>query len=96
MSSQTAARNISSKTKSADILTSDCTTLGEVILYSDGSAVVMDDCNDVEKWFDDPATGHKDALRYIFTSMCKEPFFTAKIFEAADIAEAYRSSHDVA
>lgn len=77
----------SSSTKFADIFSPSGTMLGDVALFDDGSAAVMNEWNGLQQWFDDPSTGHKDALWYVYTRICDEPIFSDKIFKDADIAE---------
>lgn len=73
--------------KFADIIAPDGTPLGDVTLFDDGCATVMNEWSGLQQWFDDPSTGHKDALWYVYTRMCDTPIFSAKIFKDADIAE---------
>ena len=49
--------------------------LGDVTLFEDGGACVMNDWSGLMQWFDDPETGHDDALRYIRTRMTECPVF---------------------
>lgn len=73
--------------KFADVIAPDGTSLGDVTLFNDGRATVMNDWSGLQQWFDDQSTGHKDALWYVYTRMCDTPIFSAKIFKDADIAE---------
>lgn len=74
-------------TKFADVIAPDGTILGDVSLFNDGRATVMNDWGGLQQWFDDTSTGHKDALLYIYTRMCNTPIFSTKIFKDTDIAE---------
>ena len=49
--------------------------IGDVTLFPDGTATVMNDWEGVQQWFDDPLTGHEDALRYIKRRMTPTPRF---------------------
>lgn len=49
--------------------------LGDVCLFSSGTASVTNDWFGVVQWFDDPASGHDDALRYIKSRMTENPRF---------------------
>ena len=39
--------------------------VGDVVFFNDGQAEVMSRWSDAPQWFDNPKTGHKDALLYI-------------------------------
>ena len=49
--------------------------VGDVALYHDGTASVMNYRLGLQHFFDDRETGHEDALRYIKTRMTPEPAF---------------------
>lgn len=49
--------------------------LGDVTLFPDGSACVMNEWSGLMQWFDSTETGHEDALRYIRASMTETPRF---------------------
>ena len=49
--------------------------LGDVTLFPDGSACVMNDWSGLMQWFDSTETGHDDALRYILARMTPAPRF---------------------
>lgn len=80
--------------KFADVIAPDGTLLGDVTLFDDGRATVMNDWSGLQQWFDDPTTGHKDALWYVYTRMCDTPIFSNKIFKDADIAEVKKKLAD--
>jgi len=73
--------------KFAEVIAPDGTPLGDVTLFTDGRATVMNGWSGLQQWFDDPSTGHKDALWYVYTRMCDMPTFSAKIFKDTDLAE---------
>lgn len=79
--------NALSSPKSANIISPDGILLGDVTLFNDGRATVMNDWSGLQQWFDNPSTGHNDALWYVYTRMCDAPIFSAKIFKDADIAD---------
>lgn len=39
--------------------------VGDVTFFDDGRATVMNRWSGLQQWFDDPETGHEEALRYI-------------------------------
>lgn len=49
--------------------------VGDVTLFPDGTAAVMNEWSGIQQWFDDCSTGHEDALHYIRTRMAEQPRF---------------------
>lgn len=49
--------------------------LGDVTLFSDGTATVMNSWSGIQQWFDNHETGHEDAMRYILGRMTPTPRF---------------------
>jgi len=49
--------------------------LGDVTLFPEGNACVMNEWSGLMQWFDSLDTGHDDALRYIKTRMTPTPTF---------------------
>lgn len=49
--------------------------LGDVTLFPDGTATVMNEWSGLQQWFDNPESGHDEALRYIKTRMTPNPTF---------------------
>ena len=46
--------------------------IGDVTFFEDGTATVMNLWSGLQQWFDDPKTGHEDAVRYIKSRMAPE------------------------
>ena len=49
--------------------------LGDVTLFPEGNACVMNEWSGLMQWFDSTETGHDDALHYIKTMMTTNPTF---------------------
>lgn len=49
--------------------------LGDGALFPDGTATVVNALNNLQQWFDNPETGHDDALRYIKGRITPDPVF---------------------
>lgn len=62
-------------TKFAFIYAPDGMPLGDVTMFEDGTATVMNEWEGLQQWFDNPETGHSDALYYIRTRMVENPVF---------------------
>jgi hypothetical protein len=43
--------------------------VGDVTFFDDGTATVINLWSGVQQWFDNPETGHEDAVRYIRSRM---------------------------
>lgn len=52
-----------------------CEKVGDVTLFPDGTATVMNEWSGMQQWFDSCETGHEDALRYIKARMAEYPRF---------------------
>ena len=49
--------------------------LGDVTLFEGGTACVWNDWEGLMRWFDDPGTGHAEALSYVRLRVCASPLF---------------------
>ena len=49
--------------------------LGDVCLFESGTASVTNEWSGLTQWFDNPVSGHEDALRYIKSRMTENPRF---------------------
>ena len=49
--------------------------LGDVTLFKAGNACVWNDWEGIMQWFDDPVTGHAEALSYVRLRVCASPLF---------------------
>ena len=59
----------------AYIYDKDMGKMGDVTLFPEGNACVMDDWGGNLQWFDDRKHGHLEALEYIMRRLTPEPIF---------------------